>query len=215
VPIETLRLAACPRCEYSLTGLPAAHRCPECGFDYDDRAFVLSGIARGTTSMKPERKLLWVVLAAMTWFSPMLVAALFPAAGSIVCLAFAGLCLAILVYLVATGKHERRGNEKFLFSAGGFGYCAAVTQTGIADARMTAWADVDALVVERKGATWHRIRIGRGRRRDGRPKHVRFDIGVRCSEAAAAWICMVLEQRIRDARARARESASNQLPAGN
>ena len=29
------RLKTCPSCDYSLTGLPAEHYCPECGFKYD------------------------------------------------------------------------------------------------------------------------------------------------------------------------------------
>jgi len=34
---ETVRfhLEHCPNCDYSLTGLPDKHRCPECGFAYD------------------------------------------------------------------------------------------------------------------------------------------------------------------------------------
>ncbi len=28
-------LTRCPQCRYSLKGLPADHRCPECGFEYD------------------------------------------------------------------------------------------------------------------------------------------------------------------------------------
>lgn len=27
----------CPLCEYALAGLPPPHRCPECGFEYDER----------------------------------------------------------------------------------------------------------------------------------------------------------------------------------
>lgn len=30
-----LHLEHCPNCDYSLTGLPDKHRCPECGFAYD------------------------------------------------------------------------------------------------------------------------------------------------------------------------------------
>ncbi|MBX3394693.1 MAG: hypothetical protein KF841_04955 [Phycisphaerae bacterium] len=31
-------LPVCPQCEYALTGLPPPHRCPECGFEYDERS---------------------------------------------------------------------------------------------------------------------------------------------------------------------------------
>ena len=30
----------CPRCDYDLQGLPAAHVCPECGFEYDSNTRV-------------------------------------------------------------------------------------------------------------------------------------------------------------------------------
>jgi hypothetical protein len=38
-----IRLATCPRCDYDLSALPARHRCPECGFVYDEGMFVLEG----------------------------------------------------------------------------------------------------------------------------------------------------------------------------
>ncbi len=31
-------LDKCPQCDYSLTGLPANHVCPECGLPYDDKS---------------------------------------------------------------------------------------------------------------------------------------------------------------------------------
>jgi hypothetical protein len=32
-------LSECPSCQYSLCGLPAPHRCPECGLAYDAHTF--------------------------------------------------------------------------------------------------------------------------------------------------------------------------------
>lgn len=33
-------LERCPVCNYNLTGLPVAHQCPECGFEYDEHTRV-------------------------------------------------------------------------------------------------------------------------------------------------------------------------------
>ncbi len=40
---STMRLARCPACAHDIDGLPTRHRCPECGFAYDERMFVLDG----------------------------------------------------------------------------------------------------------------------------------------------------------------------------
>jgi hypothetical protein len=40
--ITSQPLAHCPVCRYDLTGLPKNHRCPECGFEYDETMQVWS-----------------------------------------------------------------------------------------------------------------------------------------------------------------------------
>jgi hypothetical protein len=63
-----LRLKVCPRCDYSLTGLPAVSTCPECGRPYDQLGVYLYGDAAGTRlrpwSSRPQKRryLLWRVL---------------------------------------------------------------------------------------------------------------------------------------------------------
>jgi hypothetical protein len=42
-PQPALRLIQCPRCGYDLAALPRRHRCPECGFEYDESMFMLEG----------------------------------------------------------------------------------------------------------------------------------------------------------------------------
>lgn len=42
-PNGILRLQKCPKCGYDLKTLPARHRCPECGFAYDEQMFSLHG----------------------------------------------------------------------------------------------------------------------------------------------------------------------------
>jgi hypothetical protein len=197
-----IHLEECPKCEYSLKGLPASHRCPECGFEYDDRTFVLMGIARGTTGMSTSRKVLWGIAAAVPMVGPQVAAVVLVSAGAwgALLLPLGVLWVGLVVYLFLTGRRERRGAEKFVFVAGGFGYCADLTPTGVTHARMMSWDTVDTVVVDRKGSNWHRIRIGSGRGLGGRLRRVRFDVGVRCDVLTAAWIREVLAQRIDAAR---------------
>ncbi len=40
---QSVLLSQCPQCRYDISGLPATHRCPECGFTYDESMIVLEG----------------------------------------------------------------------------------------------------------------------------------------------------------------------------
>jgi len=53
IPAQSLRLAICPGCDYSLQTLPPQGVCPECGRHYDQRFIVLSGQGRGWFESSP------------------------------------------------------------------------------------------------------------------------------------------------------------------
>ena len=60
---EPLALVNCPQCGYSLQGLPASHRCPECGLQYtrDVRVF------RAGVKVLPSAILLLCFIAQVFW----------------------------------------------------------------------------------------------------------------------------------------------------
>lgn len=48
-------LDQCPRCDYSLKGLPANHACPECGLRYDEQSEVYRAGGRWSVARAPWR----------------------------------------------------------------------------------------------------------------------------------------------------------------
>lgn len=59
--------ARCPRCSYSLVGLPSEHSCPECGLQYDEKTLVwrITGLRAFIYSMTPRQYLVFGLLCVL------------------------------------------------------------------------------------------------------------------------------------------------------
>lgn len=65
-------LTKCPVCRYDLTGLPAHHRCPECGFEYDETKVVWYGSRKWWITTILWFSLLWVLAGVVVCFSSLI-----------------------------------------------------------------------------------------------------------------------------------------------
>ncbi len=198
-----ISLEACPKCAYSLQGLPGEHRCPECGFAYDDLSFVLTGIVRGTTNMSIPRKLLYALLVISGWFLfEALFIAIFSAwwtAAAIGGVAWAGLA----AFLIISRRGDRRGVTSFAFTAEGFFQCCKKAEGVLTmEEAVTHWHEAQLAKVERKTPTYYRVRIGCGPLPRNRLRQTYLDMGIRCHTETADWIAEVLTARIEAARNR-------------
>ena len=197
--IATIKLTTCPKCGYRLEGLPAAYRCPECGYAYDERTFVLTGITRGMKSLTPGRTVLWILVAVCAALGPSCVS-VFAFSGSsqvsAVLIGMGAAWLGLVVYLLMTGKQEKKGMEKFLFSAGGYGQCTSFVDSCEDVIRLTPWTGGLAVLLKRSSARWQRLRIGLPADRGAYLSKVVFDAVVQCDEAQAVWIAQILGERI-------------------
>ncbi len=159
----------------------------------------MTGIARGVSTISLGRKFLWVLVVAGGWLGPNWLPMFFVMRTGIAVagtLTLGALWLGIVIYLLLTGKRERRGTEQFLFAAGGFGSCTGLDPTDTVEASLTSWNRVNAVRLDRKGPQWHRLRIGYADHPAGPLRRVVLDAGVRCDADAARQIRNVLLERI-------------------
>ena len=102
----------------------------------------------------------------------------------------------VVVYLLVTGKREKRGMDRFFFAPDGFGQCAALQESNVETPMFRSWSRTHAVRLERRSPRWHRLRIGSAISPDADLHTIYFDALVRCDESQAAQVAHALRQRI-------------------
>lgn len=143
----------CPRCAYSLRGLPAEHACPECGFTYDADSRIWY--------IRPPRFV--IVFLSLVVGIPFLVSTIrltiltladgrFPLGLSLFTLTFYGITAGLFVWIIRRGR--RNPMLLGMNPAGMF----ARTQSG--NFRLMPWQDIRDVSAQRmRLLAFHRIRI--------------------------------------------------------
>ena len=104
--------------------------------------------------------------------------------------------LAGVIYLLFTGKRDKRGITKFIIAAGGFGAIFGVEGSGGETDDLIRWSESQIVTLERKSPRWHRMKIEETN--DLGQLKTQFDAVVRCNEDQALEIKRVIDTRIAD-----------------
>jgi len=156
----------------------------------------VKGISRGMSTMSLGRKLGWIFMGLLTAYGPMIsILGLMTPDFIFVSVGLFVIWVVGLVYLIATGKREKKGVESFLFAAGGFGSCTSFNATdGAVD--LKSWHDVHDIELKRYGPMWRRLIIGTRSPDTGKFIISALDAGIQCSDAQAQEIHRILDNRI-------------------
>ncbi len=194
-----LRLTRCPKCDYDISQLPAAHRCPECGFEYDEKMLLLEGWR--VPGLGNSRQLL--IFAGVSGLLLMMCRGWFGWSWSILGLIFvslAALLWALKMYVKYRDQSGSRALARWI-----------VTEDGVArfGGRVHPWREYTHLMLLREGADGWRLHlypslwwIG-----GGAPiVNARLDCGDREAEAVRD----VIQYRINVARRKDAEAAAKE-----
>lgn len=160
--LTRIRLTQCPRCGYSLQGLGDSGNCPECGLDFDPQTIVIKGIPRAISTTPLHRKILWLIVIGIGTFMPQLFLTITVSPSqsfNIIVSSIGCAWVAIIVYLLMTGKRERSGTESFIFSSAGFGIASHLHSDTPGQTTLNEWQQVRTYQIDRLGSRWHRFRI--------------------------------------------------------
>lgn len=185
----------CAACGYSLDGLGEAGACPECGTRYSAFQLVLAGVPNRKSNRFTPRSLAWGVvvvgwmLHAYGWGLEMLFSRW------LVLVVTAALA-AGLIWLIATGKRERQGLERFIVTPTGIQRVPFKFDAGSDgfDAVFIPWDGADGVELRRISNVWRRLRIGT--RHGARLRRIVFDAGIRCPDSMAAQVQALIAQAL-------------------
>jgi len=182
-PLWTALPQRCLSCNYLLTGLSSPGRCPECGFQWGEQTLILNGVANSSTGTPLWRKVSMAVsglcAVGMSMFWPVLFF-LPPMVGTFLVV----VCIGVLIYLIASGKRQRRGVEQFIFVDKQFAQCA-VADCDEADNLLYDWQQINRVELKRISPVWYRLRLGWIHESHRYMSRVVLSIGFRCPDELA------------------------------
>ena len=183
--IETL--PSCPGCGYNLNGLNLPGRCPECGFEVDDKTMVLAGVVKADATQPVWRRVLWIIVFT---FSVLLVYG-WPA---LFFLRWFGLGLVLLwvatiIGLLATSKRSRSGKMKIIFATGGF-YVVDDLHNAQHDGQAIPWGQVARMKFDRVSPVWYKVQLWSMNSK-------LLEAGVRCPDELASLVEDTIKWRLK------------------
>ena len=198
---STTRLSLCPACGYDIDGLPPRHRCPECGFVYDERMFLLEGWRlpgrrAWLRSMILYAPIAFIVLGALRYefgWSLRTLLAIVATAGAVLTLA----------YLVAWRRGDRSGRRALARWL--------ITEDGVARPGRRAvylWRNYSHVMLWAAGSGWRLHLYPSWWRVPGPPV---VNARLMCNEAEAEAVRDEIQRRINAARRAEAESRPRTL----
>ena len=156
-------IAICPLCDYDLKGLPTEHKCPECGYEYDDATIVLPCWTGKGKRTSWRQRLLLVVVVICGILALLLVGGL-PTLPPLV--VFLGL-LVYLAFLILIANYlaktfiRRRGKTDAIVAVSGvgLGIRTKLDEPG----SIASWKEYESVKIRRVGREIHALMLYRRR----------------------------------------------------
>ena len=156
-------IANCPLCDYDLKGLPTEHKCPECGYEYDNATIVLPCWTSKGKRISWRQRLFVVVVVVCGISALLLVGGLLTLPPLVIFLGLATyLALLILIanYLAKTLiRRKGKSDAVVAISAIGLGIRAKLDEPG----SIASWNEYESAKSRRAGRELHALMLYRRR----------------------------------------------------